>query len=102
LGKLRHLITKQQAVKPAVSAESLASARLLLVQLLEQAISQDGNTSQRALTAERHNTLRAGLYESRVGRKAIAHLRLRELSPSGAALAAGAMLHREHSKLYKH
>jgi hypothetical protein len=102
LNRLRRLITKQQTTTPGAFAESFASTKLLLVQLLEQAIGQRGCATQLAPVAERHNTLRAGQYESRVSRKAMAHLRVHELTASGATLAAGAMLRREHSKLYKH
>jgi len=102
LDRLRRLISKQQAGKPLISAESLASARLFLVQLLEQAISPRRTIQQLVPVIDRHDTLRAGSYTSRVARKAVAHLKLRELSASGAVLPVGAMLRREHSKLYKH
>jgi hypothetical protein len=77
-----------------------ARAQLFLITLLQKELSRAGSIGN-LVGAAQHQVLRANAFSTKVARKAVQYLKLRELPGIGATLAPKTLLARENSRMYK-
>lgn len=98
LAKLRSWIGKRQQTAPVFSPTDSAEAQLFLIGLLQKVLDPAKSAVGGIFAAKQHLTLRSEAFTSRIRRKAMQYLKLRELPDAGASLSP---LVREQSRLYK-